>query len=119
MHRGSGRALPCAPRWSRRDRRGKAWTLEVLLWMARDAPGGTVSGARLVDWVRFGDVSMQIGQDMSLDRLAGVMSRFHVGVELFPTGPLSGTQSIDDRPGLALRHAIRRGSRGEKEGTND
>src|SRR3546814_1654794 len=109
MHRGSGRALPCAPRWSRRDRRGEAWTLEVLLWMARDAPGGTVSGARLFDWVRFGDVSMQIGQDMSLDRLEGVLRRFQVGVALFHTGPLCGTQSFDARPGRGLLHVLRGG----------
>src|SRR3546814_17924584 len=82
MHRGSGRALPCAPRWSRRDRRGEAWTLEVLLWMARDAPGRTVSGAMLFDWVRFGEISMQIGPAMSLDRLEGVLPRFQVGVGL-------------------------------------
>src|SRR3546814_12055956 len=67
--------------------------------MARDAPGGTVSGARLFAWVRFGDVSMQIGQDMSLDRLEGVLRRFQVGVELFHTGTLRGPHSFDPRPG--------------------
>src|SRR3546814_10935707 len=63
----------------------------------------------LFDWVRFGDVSMQIGQDMSLDRLEGVLRRFQVGVELFHTGPLCGTQSFDARPGRGFLHVLRGG----------
>src|SRR3546814_12284025 len=52
---------------------------------------------------------MQIGQDMSLDRLEGVLRRFQVGVELFHTGPLRGTQSFDARPGRGFLHVLRGG----------
>lgn len=47
---------------------------------------------------------------MSLDRLEGVLRRFQVGVELFHTGPLCGTQSFDARPGRGFLHVLRGGA---------
>jgi len=52
---------------------------------------------------------MQIGQDMSLDRLEGVLRRFQVNVELFHTGPLCGTESFDALPGRGFLHVLRGG----------
>ena len=47
---------------------------------------------------------------MSLDRLEAVLRRFHVGVELFHTGPLCGSESFDARPGRGFLHLLRSGA---------
>lgn len=47
---------------------------------------------------------------MSVDRLEGVLRRFQVGVELFNTGPLCGTQAFDARPGRGFLHVLRGGA---------
>src|SRR5690606_20282221 len=47
---------------------------------------------------------------MSLDRLEAVLRRFHVGVELFHTGPLCGSESFDSRPGRGFLHLLRSGA---------
>ncbi|WP_133000352.1 AraC family transcriptional regulator [Luteimonas arsenica] len=47
---------------------------------------------------------------MSLDRLEAVLRRFHVGVELFHTGPLCGSESFDARPGRGFLHLLRNGA---------
>lgn len=56
------------------------------------------------------DVEKSNDAGPALDRLAGVMERFHVHAALFHAGPLCGLHVFEERPGRAFLHVLRRGA---------
>lgn len=52
---------------------------------------------------------MPIEAQQTIDRLSGLMERFHVKARLFHTGALCGVTSFDARPGRGFLHVLRKG----------